>query len=137
MKWLKKRRGDDVVDLTHMNIPQRPAPRETVPVNAHGMVDLSQTSPPPSPTPTQNTTSVSPNMDFLGSMASASQTPQQQPSTPSPGNITSTLRAARGATPHAAINEVKLKVDDHDFKMQQLEKRIADLEDKLRRFDAY
>ena len=69
--------------------------------------------------------STSPNMDFLGSLAGADNS--------SSGSVTNSLRNARQKNQRSQeLNEMKLKLDDNDFKLNSVVEKVKELEMKLK-----
>jgi len=119
MGWFRKKSGPEIIDLTDMQ-KRGLLPAAVPEANEHGIVDLSSGS-------TQaSSSSSSGDMDFLSGLAGVD-------SHPSPGPVTSGLRAARhGVKTDARVNEMKLKIDDNEYKISQLSERIMELEAKLK-----
>ena len=99
MGWFRKKSGPDVIDLTDMQ-KRGLLPAAVPETNEQGIVDLSSGS-------TQaSSSSSSGDIDFLSGLAGVE-------SNPSPGPVTSGLRAARhGVKVDARVNEMKLNIDD-------------------------
>lgn len=155
---LFKKRGNDVVDLSEMYKREQQKNSHTQHQETSPQVDtidFSQNTQSPQSQPTQQTQSDSSsnNFDFLGNLAQASSTssdPTQSshqsqrfsevPQRESPGPITSQLRQARqvSAGTHTQlhsdshVNELKIKLDDNDYKLRDLVERIEKIEAKLR-----
>lgn len=120
MGWFRKKSGPDVIDLTDMQ-KRGLLPAAVPEANEQGIVDLSSDS------YTQvGSSSSSGDMDFLSGLAGVE-------SHPSPGPVTSGLRAARhGVKVDARVNEMKLKIDDNEYKISQLSEKIMELEEKIK-----
>ena len=119
MPFFKKKRSVDVVDLTDMQ--RRGLLKTSIPEkNEEGIVDLSSSS-------------SSPAGDFLSSLAGFGANSSVERIHPSPGPIISNLRAARQrGLADTKINELKLKLDDNDYKLNTLIERVKELEDRLK-----
>lgn len=122
MGWLSKKKGEDVIDLSQMQKREH-IPRQESSV-AKPTLDLSSQRGSPS--------------DFLSSLARVG---NAQPSTPPReassgsvqygGAIAAQLRAAR-AGGFVEVNELKLKLDDANYKIERLERKVRELEERLR-----
>ncbi len=76
-----------------------------------------------------STESNSSGFDFLGSLAGAGASSIND----SPGPLTESLREARKKSGfNAEINQLKVQIDNHDFKIDNLHNKIIELEKKLR-----
>lgn len=132
MVWPWKK-GHDVVDLTKM--------RHLLPTHTDEDVEIVDLSAQKRPQNYSNNSgdSGAGALGALGSLASAGAT-SYSTLTPSPGPITEGLREARDAKKEklkAVFNEMRLKLDDNEFKMKdvvgklnEMERRIKELERK-------
>lgn len=125
----RKRR--DVVDLTDMR--KRGILKDAIPeTNEEGLIDFRGKEINPAPKSAgyadfSSGTSNTPDMDFLGSLAGASNAAASS----SGGSIIENLREARQRNLNPEINELKIKVEDSDYKIRVLQDRIKELERKL------
>jgi len=121
---LFSKRRSEVVDLSDMQrrglLPTSPPPE----ADERGIVDFSkssQTIPQSSSTPTIN-------MDFLSSLAGAG----VNSSSANSGSVTDSLRDARKRNHESAeINELRLKLEDNEYKMRNMSDKIRELEEKI------
>lgn len=125
MGWFK-RKGSDVIDLSNMQ--KRGLLPESVPEkNEEGVVDFSSSS-----EVSPSASSSSGDLDFLSGLAGASASTQTNVQS-SPGPVTSSLRMSRQKHQlEAQVNEMKLKMDDNEYRIGQLNEKIKELELKLR-----
>ena len=105
MGFFKKKGDPSVIDLTDMQkrgLLSVPTPEK----NDEGVVDFSSSQ------PTQPSSSAG---DFLSNLADIGKSTENIQ--PSPGPIISSLRTARQKSlSYARIHELKLKLDDNDYK---------------------
>lgn len=114
MAWFGKRKSD-VIDMTRM--------RHLLPASSDNEVeeiDLSNVQKPAS--------SGTSSFDFLGSLASA------QNLESSSGPITESLRDARRAK-MGGVNELKIKLEDSEYKINDLTNRVREMEKRLRELE--
>lgn len=126
MGWLRKNKGPDVVDLSDMQ-KRGLLPKPTPEKNEAGVVDLSS----------KRDSSSSGNFDFLGHLAGAGIGETGDSSIvsdlrPSPGPVISSLRSARQRGQlNSDINEMRLKMDDNEFKLSSLIEKIKEIESRI------
>ena len=154
MGFFKKRSqsGTDVVDLSDMK-RRGLLPDKLPEADSQGVVDFSNyddTSFPRSSdvgdvSSTSNGPSSSSAGDFLSSLANVGMSTNSGFENnsgagiqPSPGPITSQLRAARARGQiETQVNEIRIKVDDNEFKIGQLTEKIKELDAKIRELKGY
>ena len=146
MGWFSKK-DEDVIDLTHLQnrgiLKRSSEIAQNVIKNPSGerIIDLSGTN--TSPTPQTSTTSTSSDnssaLGFLSDFASAAtHTDSTQQSSyfaeSAPGSMTENIRAARRAK-FGEVNQLKLKLEDTEFKLEQTLQRLTKIEEKLAEFE--
>lgn len=126
MIWPWKKSGRDVIDLTKM--------RHLIPSDSESfqsdieIVDLSNNA------GKQETASP---LSALGNLANAARA-EEGYLRDSPGPITSGLREARDARKEklrAVFNEMRVKVDDNDYKLTDLMSKMRDMEKRLKEIE--
>jgi hypothetical protein len=122
-----RKKSSEVVDLSDMQKRGLLKREARIPEsNTSGVVDFSSSS-----GSSSTGKDVSRDVDFLSGLAGAGV--DLRGSNESYGNVTDSLRAARRRNIASAdLNEMKLKVDDNEFKIEQLNEKIKELEMKLR-----
>jgi hypothetical protein len=122
-----KKRSVDVIDLSDMK--KRGLLPDKIPnKDPSGVVDFSFDSSNISKRVGSDSDGSIGSDDFLSNLAGVGGGVAE-----SPGNVTSSLRAARARVQsNVHVNELKLKIDDNEFKVGRLEERIKELERKLR-----
>jgi hypothetical protein len=124
-----KKRGVDVVDLTDMR-RRGLLPKEDFKTEGTEMLDFSGNS--ISSSFGSSRQSVTGDEDFLSSLAGVGQSNSIGVSSSSPGHLTDSLRSARRrSNENAEINELRLKLDDSDFKLRSLTEKIKEIERRL------
>lgn len=114
-----RKRKPNVVDFTSASRRAVPEVSNSSKLD-NGVVDFSSAS-----SQTNNSISSSPNMDFLSNLAGADNS--------SSGSVTDSLRNARQKNQMSQeLNEMKLKLDDNDFKLNSVVEKVKELEMKLR-----
>ena len=116
MGFFRKRKLD-VVDFT--SSPRRAVPeaRSRPEINSD-VVDFSSSS-------SAVSSSSSPNIDFLSNLAEADNS--------SSGSVTDSLRNARQKNQVSKeLNEMKLRLEDNDYKLNSIVQKVKELEMKLR-----
>jgi len=116
MVWPWKK--TDIIDMTKMKLPP-----SSISDNVE-IVDLSS-----SENSSVKSTPNTPNMDFLGGLAGVSRSEPEV--SPSPGSITDNLREARKSKLKAAFNQINLKIDDHEFKLNDAVSKLRDVKEGL------
>lgn len=123
MGWFKKRRDSDVVDFSLMQ-KKGLIPEAARKANEQGIVDLRTAS---------SSGNSGSSEDFLSSLAGVG---NSNNSSYSSGSITESLRAARRKNnltgTSLGLNEMKIKLEDAEYRIRALESRIRELEGKLR-----
>ena len=118
-----KKKGPEIVDFTS-SLGKRVSNSVTSSENAEGLLDFNSS---PSSQSSNNSvsSSASPNMDFLSNLAGADNS--------SSGSVTDSLRNARQKNQRSQeLNEMKLKLEDNDYKLNSLVEKVKELEGKLR-----
>ena len=118
----RRKNSVDVVDLTDMQ-KRGLLPTKMPKANEEGIVDYSRKI------ETSANANNSDGLDFLSNLAKANLDP-------SPGPITSSLREARQKTQiEAEINHLKLKLDDNEYRISEVNQKIKRLEAKLKEME--
>ena len=114
-----RKRKPDVVDFTSSSRRTVPKVSNSSKLN-NGVVDFSSTN-----SQTNKSISSSPDMNFLSNLAGAENS--------SSGSVTDSLRNARQKNQMSQeLNEMKLKLEDNDYKLNSLVEKVKELEGKLR-----
>jgi TolA-binding protein len=140
MGLFRKKGKSDTLDFTELEKRGIIRPSPAMETNNDGIVDFaSSSSPSTSSTPpntSSSTSSGSSPLGFLSSLASASTTTTTT-TQESPGPITDSLRTARHRQQtNAEVNELKIKLEDNDYKLSNLADKIRELEEKINSFEA-
>ncbi len=124
MGFFKKKRGADIIDFTNMMKRGLISPADNK-SGEHEVIDFSSSRNAfPSSSPIGNSNG---GDDFLSGLAGAGDVEQ------SPGPITDSLRLARRRnTESSDIRELRLKIDDNDFKLNNLIEKVREIERKIR-----
>ncbi len=128
MSWLKKR-GDDFIDLTEMQrkgILERARVKDRFSEREDRVVDLSFAKKQVS---VSSNGSVNPSLGFLDNLAHAASSNNEDRGT-SYGGFSENLQEAR-KTRLAEFNEMKLKLNDLEFKLGKLMEKIEKIENKM------
>jgi len=127
MGLFRRKKGSEVIDFT--NLYNRGLIKQSGESAENDVVDLSTNQ-------SQNTFSNSD--DFLSGLAgvgAGADTQVQTSERIGAGSITSSLRKARQeASIHAKFNEIKLKIDDTDYKLNNLIEKVKEIEHRVRKF---
>ncbi len=118
-----KKKGPEIVDFTS-SLGKRVSNSVASSENAEELLDFSSS---PSSQSSNNSvsSSASPNMDFLSNLAGADNI--------SSGSVTDSLRNARQKNQMSQeLNEMKLKLEDNDYKLNSVVEKVKELEMKLR-----
>lgn len=130
--WKKK--GSEIIDLTDMQKRGILRVHETKSSNYGETLDLTRnrdtgfSSSDSSESSSENNS----NFDFLGGFAEASSNNSE--------SVVDSLRVARNANADRSrteVNEIKLKIDDTNYKLDNLINKVRELEEKLKSFESY
>ncbi len=118
-----KKKGPEIVDFTS-SLGKRVSNSVASSENAEELLDFSS-SPSSQSSGGSVGSSTSPNMDFLSNLAGADNI--------SSGSVTDSLRNARQKNQMSQeLNEMKLKLEDNDYKLNSVVEKVKELEMKLR-----
>ncbi|MCH7568100.1 MAG: hypothetical protein IIA87_01645 [Nanoarchaeota archaeon] len=127
MGLFRRKKGSEVIDFT--NLYNRELIKQSGESAENDVVDLSTN---------QSQDTFSNSDDFLSGLAGVGAVADTQVQTSErigAGPITSSLRKARQESNiHAKFNEIKLKIDDTDYKLNNLIEKVKEIEHRVRKF---
>ena len=145
MGWFRKKKSGDFIDYTEM-YRRGLLPPQKHEIGKDGVIDFSkrqiksahqfsgmynQPSQSPIPQTTQTQKEDDPSgLNFLNNLASADSTNVINP-------ITSQVRDASRTIDHESFNELKLKIDDNEYRIREMEAKIIELESQLKQYRGY
>ena len=126
MGFFSRKRSPDVVDLTDMRIRgMLPDKLEVIETDKEGMIDFSSQV-----SSKRGDSSTGSAGDFLSSLAGVGASAAASSSS---GGVTESLRTARRRNiGNAEINELRIRLEDSEYKINKLSQRIMELESKIR-----
>jgi len=122
MGFFGKKNNKEVIDFTELQ--RRGVIREQSVKNEPDVVDLSSIS----GSSVNSESSSNPAGDFLSSLAGVGASEGANFGS----SVTDSLRDARARNVNPQINEIKIKVEDNEYKLKDLSEKILELERKLR-----
>ena len=136
MVLFRKKKGSEIIDFTELYKRERPKiQRASSQLARDGVVDFS------SGYSTSDLNRSDSASDFLSGLAGAGESSgpsnnEVKPLYPSPGPVTSSLRRARSEANFGdKINEMRLKLDDSDYKLNSLIEKMKELELRIREME--
>lgn len=127
-----RKKGPEIIDFSDMQ-KRGLLPAGVPKADEQGVVDFSSVSQTQTGLLSEGN-SGSGGDDFLSNLAGVGARTEPSEVQPSPGPVTSSLRLARQKGQlDKHVNEMRLKIDDNEYKIRKLSERVMELEEKLRR----